>query len=358
MAILITKDGRIISKAEESEFKNEAYLQRYISENPELIPLEEIHSEKRRFIATLREFNTYSGPIDILAIDDRGDIYIIETKLSRNADKRKVIAQILDYAAAIWEEYSNNPKSFIEKVETIPDFEVAEDVVENISRNLSEGNFKLIVAMDSLDRRLKTLIRFLKSHSTFDIYALEFDHYQFRDVTGNSYEIFVPKLFGVETTEKKAVSTSSSGRRKWTVEEFLDYVRTQLPPERAEAILKVYNKAKELGWTITAGTSKWGSINLIPPGDMSEGRSLITLYAGNGVLQVNFGWLPNTQLANYISEILAERLNSIGIELPRDYRRKYPNIREQYWIPNIMYILDVLGEIDSILKQNPQQNSL
>ncbi|MDI3475382.1 MAG: hypothetical protein PWQ79_1393 [Thermococcaceae archaeon] len=337
MAILITKDGRIVSKAEESEFKNEGYLQTYILENPELIPLEEIHSEKRNFIVTIREFNTYSGPIDILAIDNKGDIYLIETKLSRNADKRKVIAQILDYAAAIWEEYTNNPEGFINKIEEDYEFEIPEDVAEGIIKNLSEGNFKLIVAMDSLDKRLKTMIRFLKSHSTFDLYALEFDYYEFKDESGELYEIFVPKLFGIETTEKKT-SSSQSSRRKWSVEEFLDYVKNEIEPRNpslASAILELSSKARELGWTLKPGTSKQGSLNLVPPGELTNGRAIFS-FVGTGVLKVYLGWIIDETAKNE----LVNALLSSG--LPIDGTKVEYHLRPDEWLPKVKEITSIL----------------
>jgi hypothetical protein len=343
MAILITKDGRIVSKAEESEFKNEEYLQTYILENPELIPLEEIHSEKRNFIVIIREFNTYSGPIDILAIDDKGDIYLIETKLSRNADKRKVIAQILDYAAAIWEEYTNNPEGFINKIEEYYEFEMPEDVAEGIIKNLSEGNFKLIVAMDSLDKRLKTMIRFLKSHSTFDLYALEFDYYEFKDESGELYEIFVPKLFGIETTEKKT-SSSQSSRRKWSVEEFLEYIQTEVAeddPEKAEAILRIYNKARELGWEIRPGTSKWGSINLIPPGDITDRKALFMI-SGSGYFYLYFGSLGKyPKIGKAFIQILQE--GGLPVKTGRD-----SYLKGEHWIPKIETILRAMEFINRV----------
>ncbi|MBK7447808.1 MAG: hypothetical protein IPJ45_17645 [Ignavibacteria bacterium] len=52
-----------------------------------------------------REFRTDSGSIDALAIDKDGDLYVIETKLFRNSDKRTVVAQALDYGASLWRHY-------------------------------------------------------------------------------------------------------------------------------------------------------------------------------------------------------------------------------------------------------------
>jgi hypothetical protein len=50
-----------------------------------------------------RAFPTNSGPIDALGINKDGEIYIIETKLYKNPDKRLVVAQVLDYGASLWQ---------------------------------------------------------------------------------------------------------------------------------------------------------------------------------------------------------------------------------------------------------------
>lgn len=39
MTILIIKNGQMVIRVDESNFENEIYLQNYIAENPELIPL-------------------------------------------------------------------------------------------------------------------------------------------------------------------------------------------------------------------------------------------------------------------------------------------------------------------------------
>jgi RecB family endonuclease NucS len=101
MSIIISKNGANAVKVEKSEFEKEDYLQQYIYENPESIPLYEI-KEDIRLLILAREFPTNSGPIDAIGVDRDGDLYIVETKLFRNADKRTVVAQALDYGAALW----------------------------------------------------------------------------------------------------------------------------------------------------------------------------------------------------------------------------------------------------------------
>jgi len=69
-------------------------------ENPDILPIEEI-KENARLITLVKEFRVDVGSIDILGIDGEGDLYIIETKLYKNPDKRQVLAQVLDYGASL-----------------------------------------------------------------------------------------------------------------------------------------------------------------------------------------------------------------------------------------------------------------
>ncbi len=76
-------------------------MQQYIDRNSDCIPLHDL-KENFRLLPLIREFTTpRGGCIDLLAADADGEIYIIETKLAKNADKRRIIAQALDYGAAI-----------------------------------------------------------------------------------------------------------------------------------------------------------------------------------------------------------------------------------------------------------------
>ncbi len=215
MTIIISKDGKNSQKIDPSNFPNEDYLQKYIYENPDSIPISDIEDNAKLLIIA-REFRTTSGVIDVLGIDQEGQIYIIETKLYKNPDKRKVVAQVLDYGASLWKTYENY-QDFIDKIDEFTEanfesnFDITlmksfgvdeigvENIHQNISSNLKEGNYRFIVLMDKLHRDLKDLISFLNQNSKFDIYAMELSYYKHND-----HEIMIPKLFGTEV--KKSIA--------------------------------------------------------------------------------------------------------------------------------------------------------
>ena len=98
MAIIVSKKGsqsaQVVNK---SDFALERNLQDYICDHPEAVPVED-----KRLLVVARELQTESGAIDAFSVDKDGDLYIVETKLYRNPDKRTVVAQALDYGASLW----------------------------------------------------------------------------------------------------------------------------------------------------------------------------------------------------------------------------------------------------------------
>ena len=88
MTIIITKNGKEAKRISKTSFAYEDNLQNFIHENPDSVPLYDI-DEDIRLLILAREVPTISGPIDAIGTDERGEVYIIETKLYKNPDKPK-----------------------------------------------------------------------------------------------------------------------------------------------------------------------------------------------------------------------------------------------------------------------------
>lgn len=236
MAIIISKNGKDAERVDQSPFELEDKLQDYIYKNPDAIPLYDIDEDIRLFIAA-REFSTRSGPIDALGFDSSGNIYIVETKLYKNPDKRHVVAQALDYGASLWR-HATDFDEFVRRLDThcqkefnsnfiekYADFFSLDDASENIGmirENLSNGVIKFVVLMDSLHSALKDLVIYVNQNSKFDLYAVELEYYKHKE-----FEIVIPKIFGAEV--KKDVGTNNSNNKfdnqkiiSWIEEALLD----------------------------------------------------------------------------------------------------------------------------------------
>lgn len=224
MAIIISENGKNAKRVEESQFDLEDKLQQYIYDNPGVIPLYDIDEDTRLFIAA-REFNTKSGPIDALGFDASGNIYVVETKLYKNPDKRTVVAQALDYGASLWRHsvdfddfilqidnhcQSQFGVSFKEKYSEFFELDDASENFSSIRANLAEGSIKFVVLMDRLHDALKDLVIFVNQNSKFDLYAVELEYYKHK-----SFEIIIPKLYGAEVKKDVTSASSNANKPKW-----------------------------------------------------------------------------------------------------------------------------------------------
>lgn len=300
MSLIISKNGKGAQRLNQTSIDKEDYLQQYIYDNPDAVPVYEI-DEDIRLLILAREFGTASGPIDALGVDQHGSIYLIETKLYKNPDKRTVVAQVLDYGASLWrssidftEFTAQLEKHVVKQFNTTlleqlqvfysMDADAAASVLENMQRNLNNGTFKFVVLMNSLERRLKDLILFMNRNSQFDVYAVELEYYKHQD-----FEIIIPKLYGAEI--KKEVTGAQQAQHTWTLEEFWSALEKSVSKEQFIAMrpLVKFMLDRSSGQSFGKGTIS-GSVGIRfrKIGD----KSLVTVYS-NGTMSLNFGNIPD-----------------------------------------------------------------
>lgn len=352
MAIIISENKQNAQWIDQSKFDDENELQKYIYDNPESLPMNDI-KEDIQLLILAREFSTKSGPIDAIGFDKDGEIYIVETKLYKNPDKRLVVAQVLDYGASLWQTYSdfgrfrNTLEDHVSKhfkVNLISklkeyfgcDDDEVESLLGNVEQNLSDGNFRFVVLMDKLHDQLKDLIVFLNQNSRFDIFGVELEYYKFQD-----YEILIPKVFGAEV--KKEVRSSNSSRRTWNEDSFFDAVRQNLNVDVQKATQKVYDFCVEHADDITWGTGNNGSFN--PKFYNVSRRSIFGISTG-GWLQINFGWLNDDENTVQIREKLKVGIENIGLmDLPDDVYGKFPTVSLEVALPKLDEFLEMIKRL-------------
>jgi hypothetical protein len=342
MAMIVSRNGKDARKVERSSIKDENYLQEYIHNNPESIPLYDI-KEDLRLLIVAREFPTDSGPVDAVGIDQDGELYLVETKLYRNPDKRQVVAQVLDYGASLW--HATDSSGFLEEIGTqvkntfhvsldqkLRDFfgineEQVTVLLDNVRRNFLAGKFRFVVLMDTLHGPLKNLVAFINQNSQFDIFAVEMEYYKQDD-----YEFVIPRLFGAEVKKPSGGAGSSGKRKKWDEKTFTDDAKRRLLGADLEAVMGLYEFSKqtadEIGWGTGADR---GSIN--PRFSKAGARSPYTLYS-DGTLQLNFGWLNDNEAVERFRHRFAQRVANLkGISLPKNCEETWVNIPVQQWAP-------------------------
>lgn len=310
--------------------------------------------EDIQLIVVAKEFSTKSGSIDVLALDESGEIYVIETKLYKNPNKRTVVAQALDYGASLWRQYATGSQFLNDLRQSVgriadstleqhvadhlaADEEGVQEVLEAVVENLNEGSFNFVVLMDRMDDRLKDLIAFVNENSRFSLYGVELDFYQHDDL-----EIVIPRMYGAEV--KKEVATSRSRRRSWDEASFFEDASERLTSHQVRALRQLYAYFREAADVVDWGTgATTGSFN--PKFlTVSETKSVVTVKS-DGQIALNFGWLEDTKSGRRFTAEFGPRVTAhLGLRLPQNYEEQYPQFRVGEWADNVDGLIEALEQ--------------
>lgn len=298
MRILIRNHGSTKWKiAEALRVQAESELQKLLVESPFLIAINEIREGAAPLVFAVSEFGLPgSGATDVLAFSPQGDIAIIECKLATNPEaKRKVIGQILGYAAHLWGMSYEEVDARIQKLKdkSLADL-VGESVAgewneeqfrEGVRQTLETGSFILIIVVDEINEELRRIIRYLNecSKSAFSLHALEMRMFQF-----NKLEILVPHLYGVSTK-----LPTSQKRGQWTEERFFQVLEEKNEPHIVKLVKDIYQWSLQVADRVWFGTGREvGSFTFHYLKEDGKTVSVFTVYT-DGKLTLNYGWAKN-----------------------------------------------------------------
>ncbi len=163
---------------------DEAWLQRLIMLQPRLIPVSHIEPTFSDLVPICRELPMRAGFVDNVFVTPNGNIVLVECKLWRNPEaRRKVIAQIIDYASelATWsyEKLDSAVKlaASLDRHETASSrgiFEMVSTAVgeieeaafhDAVSRNLRLGQFLLLIVGDGIQEGIQTMAEYLQKYA-------------------------------------------------------------------------------------------------------------------------------------------------------------------------------------------------
>jgi hypothetical protein len=160
---------------------DEAWLQALLHNHPEIFPIGQIESEFGDLIPLCRELPLPSGFLDNLFVNRHGKLVLVEAKLWRNPEaRRKVVAQALDYAAAVFQmSYSELETAVLkarqagkEPTESLvkivagdsEGFDEAE-FVDLVQGNLERGRAVVAVVGDGIREDVISLTSLVQSHA-------------------------------------------------------------------------------------------------------------------------------------------------------------------------------------------------
>jgi len=157
----------------------EDLLQEIIDDAPGLLPVSEIDERiQGRLVSLGREVGTPSGPIDILFISEEGYLIVVETKLWRNPEaRRKVVAQVLDYATELrswdYDRLEQEWRKRNQAEDSLFSFVAPEGLDEGqwtdcVNLNLQQGRMTLIIAGDGIRSDAERLGEGIKGHPQFE----------------------------------------------------------------------------------------------------------------------------------------------------------------------------------------------
>ena len=367
MTIIARKDGEKFENIEKTDFKLEKKLQKLILDDQIMKKIKLGFEEDTTLVTLSRELESGSGPIDVLAIDEDGGIYIIETKLHDNHDRRKILAQIMDYAGAMWNRFRDF-KKFEEELERwnlrskdneilsgkslsqiisnstlgFTDKEDTDDIIRNMKENFFSGKFKFIVVFDELESELINTINYLNEKSPIVIYAVTYEYY-----SDNNLEILIPSVHGRDAELRS--TKKPSGRIPWTLKEIEQNFEEKLSNHEFKMFKKFYEFLNENVDTMRKGKSKAGSIGPVFNKLCPDGipRSFLTLDAG-GSMTISYPWLK-PEYRKKIAESFSE-----NPELKIDYKsrpllnsdvnleKEYLKYSRDQWSDNVDSIIEII----------------
>lgn len=341
MSIIISKQGKNARRLQRTSIQQEEYLQAYVHNNPDVLPLDEL-KDNLRLLILAREFNTASGPIDALGVDTDGEIYIIEAKLDKNADRRRIIAQALDYGAALWaspeilmqqlsgSEWRTRLTEFLGGDEAVTAAHLAA-----VQQNAAAGRFWFVVLMDRLDDRLRDLISFVNANSRFKILGVELNLYQDGDL-----EILIPTLYGAEIAKDAATDLKTSGalRVQPSRDSFLAGA-SKLAKDAAETLEEMLN------WSTAHGRVEFHPTSFGFIAESISAKAIFWIYHTEGKLEFNFKGLSDAGQHSFV-EKLGTIVAQCGFVSPeRIPSLKYPRIPIAIWGPKAKELRDFLKQV-------------
>ena len=347
--LLRQKDSNAWQHAEEAPFRNEAQLQELLYEDPSLIPFEDLGEGVVAPRVFVREAGLPgSGSTDLIGVDDAGSITVIECKLATNPEqKRKVVGQVLEYAAFLWRmEYdgferlfekecaASNAAGLAELVAPVDDAEWSEaEFRGNVESTLKNGDFCLVIAVDSLNDELQRIIEYLnrRQQEATTVCAVEVGYF-----TGDGFEALSPRILGPKTGDKKGTGANE----KWDEARFFTAAAERCAPEVARKLRDLYHFSVKESDNCKWGRGKDGSFTfrLERAGVVGSVFSCFT----SGSLMLSFGFMddrvgePEIQA---FGEAVA-RLRGFSDLLSRIESRRWPRY-------DLAEVLDDAGDLDA-----------
>lgn len=322
MSVLIREDHGDWHEPAGRGYDNEAALQQILVDHPGLVP-----GVDGEAIACM-EFESSVGPADVVVLDAKGSITIVECKLRANAEvRRTVVGQLLDYAARFWQMDVAQFEQRWMRVAGRNPFEQLEDsdgtLRDTVAANLAAAKFNLVLAVDALHDDLRRIVEYLNeiAKPTTGVMLVEF-----RRLHEGGLEILIPRSYGAELVEAK-VDSAQGKQPRWTSTDFIDWCEKHAAEEldTARTLLKAMD---DKGFEVIGGQAKTPSLNATLMSEILGRVGAISLYTDSNrgpLLEVRYNLFDSDEEnAAFSASVCAVRGVTISANALRQagYRRR------------------------------------
>jgi hypothetical protein len=282
--------------------RKEAWLRDHIAANPELVLVPcrafELIDDEPWQLWAVEVGIAAVGAVDVVLVSASGRVGLVEVKLARNPEnRRKVVAQLLDYAIHLREtELEDLPSLPAEGNEPFAD-------PEDVRRRLQEGDYLLLVAADAADERAAKLTRAVLDRNAihpWDLALVDLALFARPGARDEDELLCVPNIVGgvrcesrhvvqvrvenradkaavtVELSEPVAVEQTARGWDLATFREAFDRLATD-PAYKRAALALVDDAARIPGLIRGARQSKW------PVAVFEQAESLLLTIGRNAI---------------------------------------------------------------------------
>jgi hypothetical protein len=326
---LVGQDREHLITLQETGYVEEAVLQDFLVNYPDLLPGDQISPEEpRRWLLVAQEMavpgeeaGAGRWSLDHLFLDQDGIPTFVECKRSTDTRaRREVVAQMLDYAAngieywsmdrlrqAAAETAQSLGQSLDEDIVALVDNDEAsiDEYWDTVEANLRAHRVRLVFVADSTPKELRRLVEFLNEEmQNVEVLAVEVKQYQRGDSEGPT--ALVPRVVGL--TEAAREKRSQPRKRNLTRQEVLE---GSGPAGRA-FFARVLDLAQERRQQINVGTFRFSVRAYSPSSDRYRTFAFctpaLTHPQGWDELQLLLGELgrlaPNNEMDSLREELL------------------------------------------------------
>jgi len=195
--MLVRSVGESRQAPQQVGYLGEAEMQRMLADQPSLVPGVSAQA------AAAQEFQSGVGPSEVVVVDVDGSVTVVECKLASNVEvRRKIVGQVLDYVARLWRmpiaDFEARWRACSGGVGVLASLD--EQAVADLTTTLEQGFFRLVLAVESINEDLRTIVEFLNAHTTEQVTVLALE---LRRASHGGFDILTPRTFGGELARAK-----------------------------------------------------------------------------------------------------------------------------------------------------------